>query len=87
MPHPNPNPNVGQSLTLTLTLILTLSLALSLTRYVGQSHAVQAQFATAEVQTHSGGHTVPNDAAAVARFGAFLDARLAELRPELVSLP
>ena len=48
---------------------------------------MQAQFATAEVQTHSGGHTVPNDAAAVARFGAFLDARLAELRPELVSLP
>jgi len=39
------------------------------------------------VQTHGGGHTVPNDAAAVARFGAFLDARLAELRPELVSEP
>ena len=54
---------------------------------VGQCHAVQAQFAVAEVQSHGGGHTVPNDAAAVARFGAFLDARLAELRPELVSEP
>ena len=49
--------------------------------YVAQCHAVQAQFASAEEQTHTAGHTVPNDAAAVARFGAFLDARLAELRP------
>ena len=43
--------------------------------YVAQCRAVVAQFDAPEERTHQGGHTVPNDAAAVARFGKPRDAR------------